>query len=196
MNIPRGLIKEDFKVEAKTGTNKVRVRVIKKDRLEGSRTKQVFRELEVKNHGVLSDVRKDILKIALIERNKATGNIGRGFVSGFGLKRGSIASSVAHDHHNVVVGTNDEDMVYAVNKLAEVGGGLVNVVDGAVVSLVELSSAGLMSEEPAGVVAAKLEEFNYSIGNLSCQLPSQADQDQLSWMSSMRCRSSISLKKD
>jgi adenine deaminase len=93
----------------------------------------------------------------VVERHRATGRIGRGFVTGFGLKRGAIASTVAHDAHNcVVVGATGEDMAAAVARLAEIGGGQVAVLDGSVVAEVPLPLAGLMSDQSADRVADQL----------------------------------------
>jgi adenine deaminase len=100
----------------------------------------------------------DLAYAAVIERHHATGRIGRGLVTGFGLRRGAIASTVAHDAHNVVcVGATGEDMAIAVARLAEIGGGQVAVLDGAVVAELALPLAGLMSDRPAHEVAAQLD---------------------------------------
>jgi adenine deaminase len=100
----------------------------------------------------------DLAFAAVVERHHATGRVGRGFVTGFGLTRGALASTVAHDAHNVVcVGADGEDMAVAVARLAEIGGGQVAVRDGRVVAEVALPLAGLMSDRPAGEVAHALE---------------------------------------
>ncbi len=99
----------------------------------------------------------DIAHAAVVERHHATGRIGRGYVTGFGLERGAIASTVAHDAHNiVVVGAGGEDMAAAVARLAEIGGGQVAVLDGAVLAEVPLPLAGLMSDRGADEVAAQI----------------------------------------
>jgi adenine deaminase len=101
---------------------------------------------------------EDLAFAAVVERHHATGRVGRGFVTGFGLTRGALASTVAHDAHNVVcVGADGEDMAVAVARLAEIGGGQVAVRDGRVVAEVALPLAGLMSDRPAGEVAHALE---------------------------------------
>jgi adenine deaminase len=100
----------------------------------------------------------DVAFAAVVERHHATGRIGRGFATGFGLRRGAIASTVAHDAHNVVcVGASGSDMAAAVARLSELGGGQVAVRDGRVVAEVALPLAGLMSDMPAGEVAAALD---------------------------------------
>jgi adenine deaminase len=99
----------------------------------------------------------DIAHAAVVERHRATGRVGRGFATGFGLARGAIASTVAHDAHNVVViGASGADMAAAVARLAEIGGGQVAVLDGRVLAEVALPLAGLMSDRSAGEVADQL----------------------------------------
>jgi adenine deaminase len=100
----------------------------------------------------------DLAFAAVVERHHATGRIGRGFATGFGLRRGAIASTVAHDAHNVVtVGAVGRDMAVAVARLAEIGGGQVAVLDGEVLAELALPLAGLMSDRPAREVAAQLD---------------------------------------
>ena len=100
---------------------------------------------------------KDISKIAVIERHKGTGHIGLGFVTGYGLKKGAIASSVAHDSHNLIVaGTNDEDMAIAANAVLENEGGLAVAVDGKLIGTLALPLGGLMCEQDAASVEEKL----------------------------------------
>jgi len=111
-----------------------------------------------------SDVQRDILKVAVIERHHATGNIGLGLVKGFGLKEGAFASSVGHDAHNIaVVGTNDEDMIAAVNKLVAMQGGLAVARKGEIVEALPLSIAGLMSELPIEEVDRRLHRMQNAI---------------------------------
>ncbi|MGZ4246349.1 MAG: adenine deaminase [Solirubrobacteraceae bacterium] len=103
----------------------------------------------------------DLAHAAVVERHRATGRVGRGFVTGFGLRRGAIASTVAHDAHNlVVIGASGEDMHTAVARLAEIDGGQVAVLDGAVVAEVALPLAGLMSDRSAAEVVGELEALN------------------------------------
>ena len=103
---------------------------------------------------------------AVIERHHATGRVGRGFTVGFGLKRGAIASTVAHDAHNiVVVGANGADMARAVARLTELGGGQVALLDGEVIGEVPLPLAGLMSDRPAGEVGAQIAQLNHAIAD-------------------------------
>lgn len=116
----------------------------------------------VKDGNVVSNPDLDLLKMAVCERHHHTGTIGLGFVQGFKLKRGALASTVAHDSHNlIVIGTNDKDMAFAANVLREAGGGLVAVEDGRVLGSVPLAVGGLMSEGKADVVFQQLKELNH-----------------------------------
>ena len=104
------------------------------------------------------DLQKDILKIAVVERHKNTGHIGLGYIQGYGLKSGAVATSISHDSHNIiVVGTNAEDMAFAVNYIVENHGGIVVVKDGQVLSSVVLEIAGIMSDEPLTKMNEELE---------------------------------------
>ena len=103
------------------------------------------------------DVEYDVLKIAVVERHKNTRHIGVGYIQGYGLKRGAVATSISHDSHNIiVVGTNEADMAAAVNRITAMNGGIV-VWDGGAVAEVPLAIAGIMSDEPLEVVNEKLE---------------------------------------
>jgi adenine deaminase len=110
----------------------------------------------------VNDASNDIARIGVVERHKATGRIGLGYVSGYGITRGAIASTVAHDAHNImVVGARDAsgpaDMAAAVARVAEMGGGQVVVVDGKVIAEVALPIAGLISEKSLPEVAAEID---------------------------------------
>lgn len=115
------------------------------------------------------DTARDILKIAVVERHKGTGNVGVAMVKGFGLKSGALASSVAHDSHNIVaVGCSDEEIVTAVEHVIEMGGGQV-VVDGAhVIASLPLPIAGLMSPMPAQEVALSVDDLNKKASSIGC----------------------------
>lgn len=117
----------------------------------------------------VSNIPRDILKLAVIERHRATGNIGLGFVQGFGLKAGAIASTVGHDSHNLsVVGTNDRDMIAAARALESSGGGQCAVRDGVVLALLPLPIAGLMSDQPAEIVIAQQKALLEAAKELGC----------------------------
>ncbi len=134
-------------------------------------TRKLVTEAKIVDGYAVSDVERDILKIAVIERHTASGNMGKGFVKGFGLKRGALASSVAHDSHNiVVVGVSDDDMMKAVKEIEAMKGGLVAVADGQVLARLPLPVAGLMSEKSAYEVQAELEELLKASKALGCTL--------------------------
>ena len=121
-------------------------------------THQCIEKTSVKNNQAVSDSSRDLLKIAVVERHKGTGNVGKGFVRGFGLKRGALASSVAHDSHNIIiVGTSDEDMRAALEAVVKMGGGLAAVSDARLLAALALPVAGLMSLEPVRAVRDQLE---------------------------------------
>lgn len=106
-------------------------------------------EVDTKNGVFVPSIANDQLKIAVIERHHRTGNVGVGIVKGFQLKKGALATTVAHDSHNiVVVGTNDEDMLIAANQLIKKGGGMIAVADGQELACLPLPIGGLMSQEP------------------------------------------------
>lgn len=121
---------------------------------------------------MVPDTGRDILKLAVVERHQATGNIGLGLVTGFGLKRGALASSIAHDAHNiVVVGTSDEDIFTAVKEIERLQGGLVVVAEGKVLASLGLPIAGLLSDEPLEAVVAELESLEQVAKGLGTTLP-------------------------
>lgn len=123
-------------------------------------TTQLIEEVSVKDGLAVADVERDILKIAVIERHLASGNVGVGFIRGLELKKGAIASSVAHDSHNIVVaGTNDEDMLAAASEVVSMGGGLVAAVGGRILARLPLPIAGLMSDKPLSEVRAQMDKL-------------------------------------
>ena len=122
---------------------------------------------------VVPDTSNDILKLVVVERHKATGNIGLGLVTGFGLKQGALASSIAHDSHNIIaVGTNDEDILTAVKEIDRLQGGLVVAAEGKVLASLPLPIAGLLSDEPLEAVVDKLEKLKQVATDLGTTLPS------------------------
>lgn len=118
------------------------------------------------------DVSRDVLKVCVLARHGINRNIGRGFVKGFGLSAGALASSVGHDSHNVcVVGASDDDMAVAVNRLRELGGGFVAVRDGRVLGELALPMAGLMSLKRFETVRAELDVLRTVVRGMGCGLP-------------------------
>lgn len=128
--------------------------------------------VEVNDGEVHTDMSRDLAKVALVERHKATGGITLGLVSGFGLKEAcAIGTTVAHDSHNmIVVGTDEKDMAVAANALAKAGGGQVVVMNGKVIGQVELNIAGLMSTERADIVAKKAASVLEGFRKCGCML--------------------------
>lgn len=125
----------------------------------------------VRDGQLVADPSRDLAKMVVIERHRASGEMGRAFVRGFGLKGGAIASTVAHDAHNlVVVGTNDEDMMTAAVRLVKLGGGWIAVRDGHVLAELPLPIAGLVSAAPAERVAADLSGLLDAAKQLGCPL--------------------------
>jgi adenine deaminase len=133
---------------------------------------QITRELQVLDGAVMPDIERDFLKLAVVERYGKNGQIGVTFVRGFGLKQGALASSVAHDHHNIIVaGTNDADMAACVQAIEEMQGGLAIASGGEVLGKLPLPIGGLLSEEPVEDVIANLEAINKIYHDLGGTLP-------------------------
>lgn len=134
-------------------------------------TKHLRLKVKVKDGLVVSDTRRDLLKIAVVERHAASGNVGLGLVKGFGLKKGALASSVAHDAHNlIIVGTNDRDMMEAAIQIIRMKGGLTVVSEGEVLDSLPLPIAGLISEESISQVKSKLDDLHRASARLGCQV--------------------------
>ncbi len=136
----------------------------------------VTRKLEVEpkimNGLAVADPERDLLKLVVVERHRATGRVGVGLVQGFGLKRGALASSIAHDAHNIVaVGVSDEDLLLAIGAVAEMQGGLATVADGQVLASLPLPVAGILSPEPLEKVAAAYERVEEAARSLGSTVP-------------------------
>lgn len=145
----------DFSIAAES--NHIRVIDVVPDQII---TGQSVLEVYISENNAIADVSRDILKIAVVERHIGSGNIGKGFVRGFGLKKGALASSVAHDSHNIiVVGTNDEDMKEAVEAVIKMGGGLAASCDSKIYATLPLPIAGLMSQEPVYAVRERMDKL-------------------------------------
>ena len=135
-------------------------------------TAHLTMDLPVREGLVQCDPAQDAIKVAVVERHGINGNIGRGFVHGFGLKHGAIGSTVGHDSHNIcVVGVSDADMALAVNHLREIGGGFVVVRDGAVLAELALPIAGLMSDRSFEAVRDALIPLRQAAKSLGTVLP-------------------------
>lgn len=168
MKLHKKLEPSDFII--KSGKDKVKIRVMEIIEAKVGTYHRIIETNSV-NGEIKADINNDILKAVVVERHNATGTIGKGFVKGFGFKCGAIASTVAHDAHNLlIVGTNDEDMALAGNTLAECGGGMVVVKSGKIIALNPLSIAGLMSEDSAEEVAKRVSQIEYGWKELGCNL--------------------------
>ncbi len=153
VRLPADLSVASFAVPAPLAGAKIRVIGMQLHQLI---TTERIEEPTVSEGAIVADVQRDILKLAVIERHRATGNVGVGFIHGFGLKRGALASTVGHDSHNLtVLGTNDADMLLAARALEETQGGQVVVADGEVLAVMPLPIAGLMSTESAEVLVGQ-----------------------------------------
>lgn len=134
-------------------------------------TKELIETPRTDNGHVVPDVDRDILKLVVVERHRATGNVGVGFVRGFKLKSGALGSTVAHDAHNVVVvGTNDADIAQAIAELEKLQGGQVAVANGAVKAELALPIAGLVSDRPLDEVILRIADLNAAARALGCEL--------------------------
>ncbi len=135
-------------------------------------TERLEMRLPERDGEALADPAKDAVKVAVVARHGVNRNIGRGFVHGFGLKLGAIASSVGHDSHNItVVGADDSDMAAAVNRIRALNGGFVVVEAGSVTAELALPIAGLMSSAPFEIVHDALIDLRRAARNLGCTLP-------------------------
>jgi adenine deaminase len=123
-------------------------------------TRHLVKEVPIRDGQAVADVERDILKLAVVERHRGTGNVGLGFVHGLGLKRGALAGSVGHDAHNLTIaGCDDASMMTAARAVAELGGGLVATAGDQVLAQVPLPIAGLMSDQPLEAVRQQMDEL-------------------------------------
>jgi len=169
VHLKRNLTASDFILKASKAKVKANVIGVIENQAP---TRHLTFDIRPQNGEVKVDTRRDLAKIALVERHKGTGGVTMGLVSGFGFKgKCAIASTVAHDsHHMIVVGTDEESMAVAVNSLARSGGGQVVVKNGKVIGQVELKIAGLMSTEKADAVAKKAETILKGFKSCGCKL--------------------------
>src|SRR5437588_1529858 len=134
-------------------------------------TRHLREEAPLKDGAIVADPARDLLKLVVIERHHASGSVGLGLVKGFGLRKGAIASSVAHDAHNLVIaGVSDSDILKAAYTLQEMGGGFACVVDGEVRASVPLPLGGLVSPLPAAELVQQLHKLDAAAAELGCTL--------------------------
>lgn len=135
-------------------------------------TKEVRLSLTIRDGMVVADAERDVAKLAVVERHHGTGNVGVGFARGLGIRQGAIASSIAHDSHNVIVaGTDDRDMLAAVKTVERLEGGLVAVNDGKVLAAMPLPIAGLLSDLSLDGAAKQMADVMAAARTLGCRLP-------------------------
>src|SRR6202521_484698 len=160
----------DFEVSIPDGASGKKIRVIEivPNQIV---TKEIFEAPKVLDGKIVSNPERDILKLVVVERHRATGNVGVGFVRGFGLKSGALGSTVAHDAHNVVVaGVTDADIVAAIQALETMRGGQAAFADGKIEAALPLPIAGLVSDQPLESVIQKIAELSAAAARLGCAL--------------------------
>lgn len=162
----RWIEKDHFKIKAESENVKT-INIVPKQLL----TNGSIEKINVVDGYAQSNTEDDVLKIAVIERHRASGNIGIGFVKGFGLKSGAIASTVAHDSHNmIIIGSNDEDMYYAAVELVKSQGGKIVVENGKTLAHLPLPVAGLMSDQKLEYVIEKSVSLAQAAQEIGCEL--------------------------
>ncbi len=169
VKLTRGDQAEDFELPHDQDQARVWVIDLYPDQIINTKRQAI---LNVIDGRVIPDIENDILKLAVVERHGKNGNIGISFVKGFGLKNGALASSIAHDHHNIIVaGSNDSDMAVCASELEKMQGGFVIVSQGEVLGRLPLPIGGLLSEEPVDRIIANLGEINHIYHELGGTLP-------------------------
>jgi adenine deaminase len=169
VKLQSGKIAADFAFLCQEKTASVWVIELYPDQIINNKIRE---ELLVEDGEVASDPERDILKLAVVERHGKNGNIGISFVKGFGLKRGALASSISHDHHNIIVaGGSDEEMALCVSVIEDMQGGFVLVSGAEVLGKLALPIGGLLSEEPVEKIIHDLERINLAYHQLGGTLP-------------------------
>jgi adenine deaminase len=134
-------------------------------------TDHLHEVIEIEDGDKRPDIDRDLMRIAVVERHGKNGNIATGFVKGFGMKRGAIASTVCHDHHNIAcVGASYVDMALAANRLSQIEGGFAVALDGEILAEISLPVGGLMSLEPFETVRDQLHELRSAAWRLGVEL--------------------------
>lgn len=172
IKLSQAVTAQDLQIAAGSGAKTCKVHVI-----GGSATSLLTEKQEavlaVKDGKIQPDPERDVLSIACVERYGKNGSIGRSFISGFGLKSGAMATSVGHDHHNItVVGSNPEDMAIAVNRLAELNGGIILVDGGKVIGELPLPICGLLSDRDGIEMAKVLDALQKELHARGCGMSS------------------------
>ncbi|GGH35782.1 adenine deaminase [Paenibacillus segetis] len=170
IHLARPLQPSDFLLSSDIEQGETKVHVI--DVIENSaRTVKTTATLKVSGGIIQPDLEADVIQLACIERHKGTGDISLAFARGFKLQRGAVASTVAHDSHNLIVmGTNPEDMAFAANELAKLGGGMIVVLDGQILAAVPMAIAGLISDQSLETVVAQVNQLEEAWRTLGCSM--------------------------
>jgi len=170
VKLKRKLNAADFIVRTKENAKKVKVQtLVSNEELRGFRNGEAT--LEVKNGVILPSIQNDVILIAIAERHKASGRISVGFASGLGLNKGAIGTTVAHDHHNLVlIGTNPSDMAFAGNEIARMRGGQVAVTNGEVLDSIPLPIVGMMADINVQTMAEKVRSMKATLKTMGCKL--------------------------
>ncbi|MDC3418367.1 adenine deaminase [Aquibacillus salsiterrae] len=170
VKVGKTLNRDHFLLKSRANIGSTKVNVIKV--IENSaRTEKIQVELQVNDGIIQPDIANDIITLACIDRHHQSGQISLGFAKGFQLKGGAVASTVAHDSHNLLVmGTNETDMAFAANKLVETGGGMIVVKDGDVLGFVRMPIAGLMSDQPLEKVVKEVKRLDERWNELGCTM--------------------------
>jgi adenine deaminase len=170
IRLARPLARGDLRIEASGETARVRAIGVSNQEVT---TEHLIAEAPVLDGEVPASAELDLAKAASIERHGGDGSIGLGFVRGLGIRRGAVASTIAHDNHNLlVVGMTDDEMLFAIECLREAGGGMVAVADGEVLSLVALPIAGLVADRPILELADRSRELARAYRELGSTLES------------------------
>ena len=170
-NIKGEITGPDLTISSNNGAVRAKVHVMKCLRLTPYVTEGMEATLSVKDGAIQCDIDQDILHIAVVERHQATGNIGKGFVGGFGMKTGALASSMAHDNHNIaVVGSDPDDMAVAVKRVAEMDGGVCVVEDGESIEEIAMPLFGLLSDLDPWELAGKKKRLLQACTDRGCTL--------------------------
>jgi len=170
VRLKRKLRPTDFLVRTKPHLKSVRVRtLVSNEELRGFRNGEAV--LQVKNGVILPSIQNDVVLIAVAERHRASGRVSTGFASGLGLRVGGIGTTVAHDHHNIVlIGTTPEEMAFAGNEIARMHGGQVAVSNGSVLNSIPLPIVGLMADLDVQTMAEKVRSMKATLRGMGCKL--------------------------
>ncbi|WP_454054614.1 adenine deaminase [Clostridium sp. Marseille-Q7071] len=165
INIPK-LTEKSFEIDL-IDKSKLNVIELIPNKLESNNLNINIDELSNKEK-FIADIEKDLIKIAVIERHKGNGNIGLGIIKGLNIKEGAIATTIAHDSHNMIVsGCNDEDMIFAANELQKIGGGIIVVKNKSVLASIQLEIAGLITSRILNEVISDLHKLHEAINEIS-----------------------------